>query len=72
MVCGVMRAVYHAVFFSTPATMTATDHPHQRFELVCEYGPMGDQPAAIDQLVRGVVHRGLLRASENSAHAEAM
>jgi excinuclease ABC subunit B len=26
----------------------------QRFELVSEYGPMGDQPAAIDQLVRGV------------------
>ncbi|MDX1596117.1 MAG: hypothetical protein R3327_04180, partial [Nitrosopumilaceae archaeon] len=26
----------------------------QRFELVSEYGPTGDQPEAIDSLVKGV------------------
>ena len=34
--------------------MPETFQPEHRFELVSEYGPMGDQPAAIDQLVRGV------------------
>ena len=34
--------------------MPETFQDNQRFELVSEYGPMGDQPAAIDQLVRGV------------------
>lgn len=43
-----------AVKFAYSSTTFATMSANQRFEIASEFNPAGDQPAAIDSLVRGI------------------
>ena len=41
-----------------PRGESKEDQALQRFEIESDYEPTGDQPAAIDELVRGLERRG--------------